>query len=225
MKGHALKFLFLLMIFAFIPCSAGAQEWPDTLLLEFDFEGFGNMILVSPPHYAGDIIAGDARLVGATWWIEIDDSEWPPTTDPNARWEYIFNTYYEYNSQTGSWTAFFNASTLPAKPTWGIDHPTNGTMGGTLVIASTMGDWDMDGVLDIEERMFATFEGTLMVMKYGTGNFYKYCGSGSYNGALQNYDPANFVDDYVDGSCILDLVNCVISNEHATWGSIKALNQ
>ncbi|MCK4235844.1 MAG: hypothetical protein KAX38_01915 [Candidatus Krumholzibacteria bacterium] len=28
----------------------------------------------------------------------MDDSQWPPPDDPNARWEYIFNnTYYDWN--------------------------------------------------------------------------------------------------------------------------------
>ncbi len=221
MKCHAVIFLFLGAILALVPVSLGAVDLPDSLFLEFDFEGFGNLVQASPPLYSGDVYAGSSVVVGATWWMQIDDSTWPPVTDPATRWDYIFNNYFVYNGTTGSWTAKFDATTLPTKPTWEIDHPVNGTMGGTLVISFTFGDWDMDGILDIEEQMFGSFSGTMLVMKYGTGNFYKYCGSGAYNGVCQNADPANFVDDYVEGHCILDLINCQIGVRPATWSSIK----
>lgn len=223
MKCHAVVILFLGMILALVPVSVGAQELPDSLFLEFDFEGFGNLVMSSPPLYSGDIYAGSSAVVGGTWWMQIDDSTWPPVTDPATRWDYIFNNYFVYSGQTGSWTAKFDATTLPTKPIWEISHPVNGTMGGTLIISFTFGDWDMDGILDIEEQMFGTFSGTMLVMKYGTGNFYKYCGSGAYNGACQNADPANFVDDYVEGHCILDLINCQIGVRPATWSSIKII--
>ncbi len=223
MKYCILTFLFLVMIVAVIPIAINAQGLPDTLMLEFDFEGFGNMILTSPPLYSGEVVAGDPIVLGASWFVLMDDTGLPATTDPEARWDYIFTNFFEYNAMSGSWTAHFDGTTMASKPVWEIDHPVNGTMGGTLVISITYGDWDFDGVLDIEERTFATYEGTMMVMKYGTGNFAKYCGQGAYNGALQNYDPANWVDDYVEGHCILDLFNCQIANEPSSWGYVKSL--
>ncbi|MCU0639664.1 MAG: hypothetical protein MUF59_07335 [Candidatus Krumholzibacteria bacterium] len=223
MKGQTISFLFLVMIVVVLPINLCAQSMPDELFLEFDFEGMGNMILASPPVYSGDITAGDPLVTGGTWWVRIDDTDWPPVTDPETRWNYIFTNYFTYNPMTGSWTAHFDATTLPEKPTWEIQHPVNGTMGGTLVISFTYGDWDVDGVLDLEERMFGTYEGTLMVMKYGTGNFAIYCGDGAYNGSCQNGDPANFMDDFVEGHCVMDLVNCQIGNENASWGFVKSL--
>ncbi|MBN2072258.1 MAG: hypothetical protein JW814_12460 [Candidatus Krumholzibacteriota bacterium] len=215
--------LFLVMIVVSVPVAMNAQALPDTLFLEFDFEGFGNMILTSPPVYSGDVVNGDPIVLGATWWMQIDDTGWPATSSPETRWDYIFNTYFEYNAMSGSWTAEFDAGTLPTKPTWELNHPVNGVMGGTLVISFTIGDWDFDGILDIEERMFGTYEGTMMVMKYGYGNFAKYCGQGAYNGALQNADPVNWADDFVNGHCVLDLYNCQIENEQYSWGSVKSL--
>lgn len=223
MKRHTILFLTLAIV-ASIPAGLHAQM-PDTLFLEFDFEGFGNSILDSPVIYSGDIIGGDPLVVGGTWWTEVDDSGWPPTSDPTARWQYVWDNYYVYNPMSGSWTAHFDATNLPQKPTWEVIHPVNGTMGGTLVISITIGDWDFDGVLDLEERMFATYEGTLMVMKYGTGDFSIYCGDGAYNGALQNADPANWADDYVEGHCVMDLVNCQVGNDTASWGLVKSLHR
>ncbi len=198
-------------------------QFPDTLMLEFDFEGFGNLVMMSPPVYSGDVVDGDSRIVGATWTMQIDDTGWPPVSDPAARWDYIFNTFFVYDATYHFWTAVFDQNTLPEKPTWEIDHPDNGTMGGTLVISSTFSDDDRDGILDIEEKMFGTFEGNLMVMKYGTGEFAKYCGDGSYNGAVYNDDPGNWADDYVNGHCILDLINCQIGTEERSWSYIKSL--
>ena len=98
-------------------------------------------------------------------------------------------------------------------------------MSGNLVVSSTFSDDNRDGVFDIEERMFGTFEGNLMVMKYGTGEFAKYCGAGSYNGAAFNDDPANWMDDYVTGHCILDLINCQIGTEEKSWSYIKKIGR
>jgi hypothetical protein len=222
MKRLSISILFLGALLILLTGNVAAQ-FPDTLFLEFDFEGFGNLVLMSPPVYSGDITAGDSRLVGGTWWVQIDDTGWPPVSDPAVRWDYIFTNFFVYNSTYHFWTAVFDQNTLPAKPTWEIDHPTNGTMSGTLIVSSVMTDNDMDGILDVDERMFGTFEGDLMVMKYGTGNFAKYCGQGSYNGAFWNDDPGNWADDYVTGHCLLDLINCEIATVPKSWSAIKTI--
>lgn len=220
MKDIFVKYILLVTILTIIPCYASAQL-PDTLDIQFDFEGFGNMVMDSPPLYSGDIVDGDPLVNGGTWWMEIDDQGWPSPDDPDARWNYIFDTFFDYDGY--GWTAVFDGNSLPEKPTWGLTSTNGSTMGGTLVISFTFSDWDMDGVLDIEERMSGMFSGTLMIMKYGTGDFAKYCGDGSYNGVLQNSDPANYADDYVSGNCDLDLINCQISNREVSWGSIKGM--
>jgi len=223
MKIKPVSILFLGAITILCAGNSAMAQFPDTLFLEFDFEGFGNLVTTSPPIFSGEVVSGDSRLLGASWWMQIDDSEWPSTTDPAARWDYIFNNYFEYNASLNFWTAVFDQGSLPVKPTWQIEHPVNGTMGGTLVISVTHTDDNLNGVFDAEERMFGTFEGTLMVMKYGTGEFAKYCGEGSYNGALFNDDPANWLDDYVTGHCLLDLINCQIGTERRSWSYIKQI--
>jgi len=207
----------------FVYGSVSADALPDSLQVEFDFEGTGNAVMSSPPVYSGDIVNGDPLLVGGTWWIQMDDSEWPSPDDPDTRWNYIFNNYFVYDAYSFSWTAIFDGNSLPTKPTWGIEHPQNGTMGGTLVIVMTYYDWDMDGVLDIEERTSGLFSGTLIVMKYGTGLFAGYCGDGSYNGSLSNSDPANYVDDYVEGHALLNLINCAIGVQPVSWSYLKSM--
>ena len=214
----------LILMAAMLLCAGGVwAQFPDTLFLEIDFEGFGNLVLTSPPVYSGDIISGDSRLVGGTWSVQMDDAGWPPVSDPAARWDYIFDTFFEYNATYHFWTAVFDQNTLPDKPTWSIVHPVNGSMSGTLIVSSTFTDNNQDGILDIDERMFGTFEGNFMVMKFGTGNFATYCGDGSYNGAAFNDDPANWMDDFVTGHCILDLINCQIGTEEKSWSYIKKI--
>jgi hypothetical protein len=222
MKGNTVAILFLAAVFSLVPYAASAQL-PPSLEMEFDFEGMGNSIVNSPVIYSGDIYDGDQLVVGGTWWIRLDDSTWPPVSAPQARWDYIFNTYFHYDPGTFSWTAIFDEMTLPTKPTWQITHPVNGIMGGTLVVAVQYTDWDMDGVLDIGERTFAMYSGTLIVMKYGTGMFAGYCGEGSYNGALNNGDPANWANDSVEGHCTLLLEDCAVGTRAITWSGVKEL--
>jgi hypothetical protein len=217
------SFLFLLMILIFVPAAIHAQQ-PDTLFLEFHFEGMGNLVTMSPPMYFFDIVSGDPLVLNGTWWFQLDDSEWPPTSDPDVRWDYIFNNYFEYaGAPQNSWTAVFDGNSLPTKPVWELSHPVNGTMGGELVLNCTLLDWNGDGILQPDERMVGTFSGTLMVMKYGTGYFSIYCGQGAYNGYSQNADPINFADDWMDGDCILELINCQHPTRDVSWGVLKQL--
>jgi len=222
MKGNTVAILFLAMLVWLVPYGASARL-QSSLEMEFDFEGMGNSIVNSPVIYAGDIYDGDPLLTGASWWIRLDDSTWPPLSNPQARWDYIFSNYFHYDAGTYSWTAIFDEVSLPTKPTWQINHPVNGMMSGTLVVAVQYTDWNANHVLDIEERTLALYSGTLIVMKYGTGMFAGYCGEGSYNGALNNGDPANWDDDFVEGHCTLLLKNCSIGTRAITWSGVKEL--
>jgi hypothetical protein len=181
------------------------------------------MELGSPPLYSGTVDDGDALVLGGDWWVRVDDSGWPSTSDPGARWNYLFSHYFAYDADLHAWTAVFDEHTCASRPVWGLNTPTNGTMGGTLVLVVTYTDGNGNGILDLSERQFGVFSGTVIVMKYGTGLFAGYCGLGSYNGAFQNGDPANWVDDYVESYCILNLKSCAIGVEQVSWSKIKKL--
>jgi hypothetical protein len=208
-KGNMIIALFLVGGVIISPVCASAQL-PEALSLQFYFDGTGNAILNQLPVYAGLIYAGDPLVLGADWLIRIDDSTWPPTSDPQARWDYLFNNFATYDPVDYEWTIVFDEQSCGEKPEWQINHSTNGTMTGTLVVAMTFGDNDMDGILDVEDRLFVGYSGNMIVMKYGTGNFASYCGEGTFNGLLQNSDPANWADDYVDGACLLILQACKV---------------
>jgi hypothetical protein len=222
MKGNMIAGLFLLAGVVLSPVCASAQL-PQALTVQFEFDGFGNAMINSLPVYAGSINAGDPLVLGADWWIRIDDSTWPAPSNPQARWDYLFNNFAVHDAQAFSWTIVLDEHSCATKPVWEINHSTNGKMGGTLVVVLTFTDWDQDGILDIDERMFAVYSGNLIVMKYGTGMFAGYCGDGTFNGSLQNPDPANWADDYVEGSCFLNLQNCQIGTREASWTAIKSM--
>jgi len=211
-----------MILLAVLPCGVNAQL-PPSLVVEFDFEGFGNAVMNSPVLYAGDVTAGDPLVLGGTWWIKIDDTGWPSTSTPQLRWDYIFNHFFVHDPGSFSWTGVFDDLSCAKRPVWELTHPTNGTLGGTLIVVLTYTDWNMNSVLDVDERMQGDFSGTLIIMKYGTGNFAGYCGLGAYNGAVMNSDPANWADEYVMGSCKLDLQDCSIGVHEASWSAIKQL--
>jgi hypothetical protein len=220
MKGNMIIALFLLAGVIISPTSASAQL-PETL--QFEFDGMGNAMMNSLPVYSGAIYAGDPLVLGADWWIRIDDSTWPPASDPQARWDYLFDNFATYNAQEFSWSIIFDDESCAMKPTWEISHETNGSMGGTLIVVVTYTDWDQDGILDIDERMLAMYAGDLIVMNHGTNIFAGYCGDGTFNGAINNPDPANWADEYVEGSCFLNLKVCPVGTRESTWTAIKSM--
>ena len=222
MKGNIVIALFLLAGVVLSPVCASAQL-PEALSVQFEFEGMGNAMINSLPVYAGAIIAGDPLVLGADWWIRIDDSTWPPASNPQARWDYLFNNFAVHDAPSFSWTIVFDEQSCATKPVWEIHHATNGMMSGTLVVVVTFTDWNQNCILDIEERMLAMYSGNLIVMKYGTGIFAGYCGDGTFNGSIQNPDPGNWADEYVEGSCLLNLQNCQVGTRESSWTAIKSM--
>lgn len=222
MKGNMIVALFLLAGVVISPVCASAQL-PEELSVQFEFDGMGNAMINSLPVYSGVVNAGDPLVLGADWWIRIDDSTWPAPSNPQARWDYLFDNFATYDALSFSWTIVLDEQSCATKPVWELNHATNGKMGGTLVVVVTYTDWDLDGILDIDERMFAVYSGNLIIMKYGTGIFAGYCGDGTFNGSLQNPDPANWADDYVEGSCFLNLENCEVGTHESSWTAIKSM--
>ncbi|MCX5752531.1 MAG: hypothetical protein NTW97_02660, partial [Candidatus Krumholzibacteria bacterium] len=160
---------------------------------------------------------------GANWWIRIDDSTWPPPSNPQARWDYLFNNFATYNPETFSWTIVFDEQSCANKPAWEINNTPNGMMSGTLIVVVQFTDWNANGILDIDERMSADYSGDVIVMNKGTGLFAGYCGDGYFNGSLNNPDPANWADDYVQGMCSLTLQDCRIGTRETSWTAIKSM--
>ncbi len=190
--------------------------------MEFDMSGSTNF-MVSPVIFNGSIDAGEPLLIGGFWTLQVDDTGWPADTDKAARWNYIEATYYTPNYDFGFWTATFDENTTVSAPAWSVGKSGVGSMTGTATLQMTIEDWNFNEIIDPDERTFAIFSGTLIVVKNGDGLFAGYCGIGSYSGAATNPDPWSFADDAFNGSTILDVEECSVPVEEVTWGQVKSM--
>jgi len=188
----------------------------------FGYEGTGSL-LTSPAQYSGSFTFS----ISGTWTITIDDSAWPPASDPQARWDYIWDNYFVYSGAPGAegWTATFDGSTLPSTPTFlfNMTAPDVGTIGGNITFdLFVRDDSPTDGIPQEVERDRIQMDALLVVdPQYGTGDFEQICGSGSMGGTINhNFPPAY---DVISGMGQLSTTPCPSALEQSTWGGIKAL--
>ena len=129
--------------------------------IEYHFSGTGNF-MVSPVQFTGAITAGEPTLVGGIWQLNVDDTGWPGDTDKQVRWDYIDATYFSpnYDAVSYTWTGVFDENTTVSQPSWSTGH-TLGSLSGTAVLQVTYSDFNLDQIIDVDERSFSTFSGTL----------------------------------------------------------------
>jgi hypothetical protein len=223
MKRTAIGYVALGCVLIFGAYSANAQV-PSHMV--FDVEGTSNF-MVSPVLFVGNVTGGEPLLLTGYWDIQVDDTGWPADTDKQARWDHIAATYYlpNYDPFVGNWTATFDENTTASAPWWQTGRAGVGNMTGTATLQLTMLDFDLDGVIDTDERSFLLFSGTLIVVKNGEGVFAGFCGLGSYSGSANNPDPANWANDNFTGSNILDVEDCAVPVKEVSWGHIKSIYQ
>lgn len=209
----------LAIIFAACLLVAGAASADITV--NFFCQGTGNMVAdVGAVVYSGQIIGGD--LAPGVWSIGIDDTGWP--TDAGPRWDYLWNTFYIYEVGAPSvWTATFDAPLLATRPVLYIEHTGVGSMAGVADMRFQVTDWDGDGVLDPDECAGDGLSGIVIIIEDGTGDYAALCGDGTYQGGYTR-DCALFDDD-VQFQMSIDLYECGMATEPASWGAIKALYQ
>jgi hypothetical protein len=209
----------LAIIFGACLLLAGAASADITV--NFFCLGTGNMVAdVGNVVYGGQIVGGD--LVPGVWSISIDDTGWP--VDPGPRWDYIWNTFYIYAPGSPSvWTATFDAPLLATRPVLSIVHTGVGSMAGVADMRFQVTDWDDDGVLDPDECGGDALSGIVIIIEDGTGDYASLCGDGSYQGGYTR-DCALFGDD-VQFQMSIDLYECGMATQPASWGTIKALYQ
>jgi hypothetical protein len=191
---------------------AGAQ-----VHYEFHCVGTGNMVADSPPFYTGAIDGGD--LAPGAWQMEvIEDGSWPSTADPAARWAYIWNTYYVYDPGLLIWTGVFNC-------VLDLEKTGQGTMHGYCDLVFQVIDMNGNGVMDPEECMDG-LSGAVIIIDDGTGIYAHLCGDGTYEGFyFRNCDTGSpsYMLDNVDFNMQLDLEDCAMGTEPATWSAVKNL--
>jgi len=205
----------MLVVFAAALLVAGAAY----AFQEYDFvcDGTGNMVMDSPPVYSGLIVSGD--LAPGTWQITVDDFDWPPVSDPAARWAYIWSNYYSYNGSQYLWRADFYGGLLD------LDHIGVGTMTGYADITFQIPDYNHNGILEYDE-CYNGFSGVVWVVQEGTGLYSTLCGQGHYEGDyVRECDPGapDYMTDTLHLIMHLDLEECGMGTDAATWGAVKAL--
>jgi hypothetical protein len=231
MKKLALA-LTVLAVVLFVVAPAGATQYQP------GSSGLGSF-MKSPVVYEFNFLFG----MTGTWSFTIDDSLWPDPSDPQARFDYIWNTFFagNYDGSTPgaeAWRGYFDGSTLPTVPTFEMDVsgtiPPNlvGTLGGNVTIVVQVRDFVADGVLSQAEKdnnhgFNATFQ---ISPSLGTGDFVNMCGTGSMAAsAITGGDEKrfNFVDPPADDALeligIMDIEPCPSPTDDSSWSTIKAL--
>lgn len=185
---------------------------------EFHCTGSGNMVKTGGPVvYGGQIDGGD--LAPGTWFMEIDDSAWPPVGGDALRWDYIWVNYYVYNPGAFIWTGTFDNNYLFLEKTG------TGSMQGTCDLTFQIIDMNGNGTLEPEECMDG-LSGAVIIIQDGSGAYAHLCGQGTYEGFyFRDCIVANptYMLDNVDINMQLDLEDCGMANSPSTWSAVKSL--
>jgi hypothetical protein len=192
----------------------------------FNFQISGTL-LAHPAQYSGIFTSG----ADGTLQYTHDDTAWPDASDPVARFNHIWTTYFaaNYNNSTPGaekWVGKIPATFSMAVTAAPVGY--TGTCQGRIpAVTYTIKDVDADGVLDEEEKTDwnNTLYGTLAKLCADASTGEMSCKAG--NGAL-NSNGFGFVTppdvNTLNGYGSLNLyVPCASANEDASWGSIKSL--
>jgi hypothetical protein len=196
--------------------------------VSFSLNGSGSL-LNSPVSFQGLIDSGP--LSGGSFVIEIDDAGWPlddPGTPENERWDYILATFFTYDNTAGgeSWTGYFpiQGGVLPPV-TWRFSNGGDKLGGIIRYFVITILDSDADGEIDQDELANQTVAANFHShIEQSAGVYEGWCGFGSGNGNLENFDPS--MDDTLTipvGDLYLRDSNCAVPVEETTWGAVKTL--
>jgi hypothetical protein len=183
-------------------------------------------IMNHPAQYSGIF----TNAADGTLEFTLNDSAWPDASDPDARFAYIWTTYFaaNYNNSTpgaekwtGSITGTFSMATTNAPVGY------NGTCQGNITAKFTIRDMDADGILDEAEKFSVQYnmlDGRLSkpCALPGTGEMACKTGTGALNsnGFAFTYPPGL---NLLNGNGNLNLVTCPSANEPSSWGSVKSL--
>ncbi len=190
--------------------------------LSFDYELYGTL-LNSPATYSGNLTSG----AEGTFSFTINDSDWPDPSDPDARFDYIWVTYFADNfdnSTPGAWswqaqmTGTFELNITNGPPGF------NGSCWGNMAAKFTIRDINMNAILDDFEKFGENmFDGRVSIF-CGNGTGEMECKRG-YGAVASNFFTFTYPPDQdtlYDGGTIT-LYDCSSATNPCTWGEIKAL--
>jgi hypothetical protein len=179
----------------------------------------------SPPTIVGGMDSG-GEITDGSWTITIPDTGWP--TDPVLRAQYIWDTFYaaNYNSGTpGYWLGYFDTNHgLSEQSSLAIVDVTNGgSMSGICTFQIQVNDTNNDGDLDEGEFCSGSLVGFVIIIKNGTGVYDGMCGTGDIFGTWLKACPTTL--ETWNFGMYLYLNDCTTPVENSSWGIIKSLYQ
>jgi hypothetical protein len=196
----------------------------------FDYEVKSKMggILERTPGYKGPIVDG-----GSGWiWFELYHNDWPDTTDPDARFDYIWDTYFAPNYDSSVVGAYKWVGQLPGQfylHTTSAPIGYNGWFLGSINAKITVRDFNENGTLETWELLKQhLFDGRLSKLCEDPGGGEMDCKWG-WGALASNYfsfyppDPPGVDTLYNGANLTLTAMGCETAVEAASWGAIKAL--
>lgn len=192
--------------------------------LFFDYEAYGS-VLYHPAAYSGPLTSSATGTFGFVF----DDTGWPDPSTPNARLDFIFNTYFASNYDNSTPGAFTWKGEILATYTLSITDAPPGLVGdisGGFFPEITLKDENGDGIWNPYERYKRYFNNSIngsftIGCGVGTGDFECQSGSGSMQGNHMTFNPAE--PDTIIGSGSIFVDDCSSAIEPSSWGSVKAL--
>jgi hypothetical protein len=214
-KGHL---VYACAALALILVPAMAAAW------HFDYEIYGN-ILNHPAYYGGGgLTSGGEGIIEFT----IDDTGWP--LDPNARWGYLWNTFFKDNYDTTTpgaykWVGTFTGSFYLEATNAPVGF--NGWCEGGIAPKITIWDANANGSLDSSEAFGENlFDARLSKLCTHASGGEMACMWG-FGSMASNYFsfklPAMGTDTLYNGSDLYLFTGCSSATTPSRWGSIKAL--
>jgi hypothetical protein len=194
----------------------------------FDYQIYGN-VLQSPVRYdSGGLTSG----ADGTFEFSLDDTGWP--TDPAARFDYIWATYFADNYDSSTPGAYKWVGQIPGRfyiEATNAPYGYNGWCEGSINAKITVRDIDGDGVLDESEKWADhLFDGRLSKLcdypdgDQGYGEMRDTWGWGAVASNYFSFKMPPELDTlYNGGNLTLTSMGCQTPDSPASWGSVKAL--
>jgi hypothetical protein len=225
-KEKTMRALLIVLAVAALATAAYGQE----TFVWFYGAGIGDF-MASPVVFGGAMDPG-GDITDGSWSITIPDDTWP--TDPAARQQYIWDTYFAPNYSAGNpsfWTGYFDEAhgdslLNPLSIVNNAPAPDGGSMSGVCSVQMQVQDLNNNGVLDgegeFEEFCSGSLSGLVIIIRNGEGAYDGLCGTGNYFGS---YEGCFGLPQSWNYGMYLWLEDCTTPVEDATWGAIKALYQ
>jgi hypothetical protein len=215
MKKGYLRYTLVAVALLVVPVVAGA--------VHFDYEIYGNMLDTPAEYTGGGLTSGGTGIIE----IYFDETGWP--TDPNQRWNYLWQNYWKPNYDTTTvgaykWVGTFTGRFYLLVLSGPVGY--NGWCEGTITPKITIWDTNANGALDLWEKWGENlFDARLSKQCTDPSGGEMDCKWG-WGAVASNYFSVKMPpekDTLYNGMDITLMTGCASATEPSSWGAIKAL--